>query len=75
MCFRGKYTLKKGEVEVMSPKKRLHTMKKKSEKGNEARGSGLQSRIGLGLSTSYSLGNCSRSFHSRQSVFSPRKTP
>ena len=32
---------------MMPPKKRLHTMKEKSEKGNEAYGSGSQSRIGL----------------------------
>ena len=31
----------------MPPEKRLITMKEKSEKGNEACGSGSQSRIGL----------------------------
>ena len=31
---------------MMPPKKRLHTMKGKSEKGNEACSSGSQSRIG-----------------------------
>ena len=32
---------------MMPPRKRLHTMKEKSEKANEACGSGSQSRIGL----------------------------
>ena len=39
--------LEKGKVEVMPPKKWLHTMKEKSEKCNEAYGSGSQSRIVL----------------------------
>ena len=42
----GNMGFKKGKVEVMPPKKRLYTIKEKSEKGNEACGSGSQSRIG-----------------------------
>ena len=32
---------------MMPPRKRLQSIKEKSEKGNEARGSGSQTRIGL----------------------------
>ena len=42
--FKGNIGLKKGKVEVMPPKKRLHTIKEKSEKGNKACGSGSQWR-------------------------------
>ena len=42
--FRGDIHLKK-RGKVMPPRKQLHTMKVKSEKGNEACGSGSQSRI------------------------------
>ena len=42
-----KYTFKKREKYVMPRRKRLHTMKEKSGKANEACGSGSQSRRGL----------------------------
>ena len=34
-------------MEVMPPRKQLHSIKENAEKANEAHGSGSQSRIGL----------------------------